>query len=197
MYRIPQQLLPLTALLILILGALITARLLLVPDTFGDYGHYRADAVNEVAALEITYAGQEVCSECHDDIFETKRESHHRGVSCEVCHGPAVDHAEAPDEITPSAPRGRGYCPLCHGYNPARPSGFPQINPERHNPGKPCMTCHDPHSTGSGLIEEELTPSHGKFLRPTGSKSLCADCHGIESLWRFLYYHKDRNIKTF
>ncbi|MHC4743793.1 MAG: hypothetical protein ACYS8Z_17900, partial [Planctomycetota bacterium] len=31
-----------------------------------------------------------------------------------------------------------------------------------------------------------------RFLRPKAQQSLCADCHGDETLWRFLYYHKDR-----
>jgi hypothetical protein len=30
------------------------------------------------------------------------------------------------------------------------------------------------------------------FMRPTAHQRLCVDCHGIEGLWRFLYYHKDR-----
>lgn len=53
---------------------------------------------------------------------------HHSGVACESCHGPALAHVEAPDEYIPDAPRGRKGCMLCHGYNPARPSGFPEID---------------------------------------------------------------------
>lgn len=60
--------------------------------------------------------------------------------------------------------------------------------------GVSCMTCHDPHFTNSSpTAAEMLPPSMGKFLRPTKHKRLCADCHGIESLWRYLYYHHDRN----
>jgi hypothetical protein len=30
------------------------------------------------------------------------------------------------------------------------------------------------------------------FMRPTAHQRLCVDCHGIEGLWRFGYYHKGR-----
>jgi hypothetical protein len=30
------------------------------------------------------------------------------------------------------------------------------------------------------------------FLRPEASQGLCVDCHGFETLWRFLYYHKEQ-----
>lgn len=183
MAKIPQQLIPLAIIFALVIGAAITARILLVPETFGDYGHYRAAAVDEIAALEMVYAGQTVCNDCHDDIYETKRESNHRGVSCEACHGPALDHVDAPDEITPMAPRGRGYCPLCHGYNPARPSGFPQIVAERHNPGLPCMECHDPHNPLLPHAPEECSACHrdianAKIVSHHASLE-CKKCHDV------------------
>jgi len=48
-----------------------------------------------------------------------------------------------------------------------------------------CLTCHEPH--GAGAAGGRL-----KFLRPAGRLQLCADCHGAEALWRYLYYHQDR-----
>ncbi len=48
-----------------------------------------------------------------------------------------------------------------------------------------CLTCHEPHGMRRAAGRQ-------KFLRPGGGRQLCADCHGIEALWRFLYYHKDR-----
>ncbi len=157
--------------------------MLFVPDTFGEYGHYRASAVEEIASQEIVYAGHEACNDCHDDIFETKQESKHRDVSCEACHGPAADHIEAPDEFTPTAPRGRGYCPLCHGYNPSRPSGFPQILPKTHNPGKACMTCHDPHSPVLPHAPEDCSACHrdiANVKQVSHHATLsCRTCHDV------------------
>jgi hypothetical protein len=181
--RIRQQLIPLIVILLAVVTAFVVARSLFVPPTFGELGHYRADAVSENAARDIAYSGYEACLECHDDVAEVKQESSHRGLSCEVCHGPAAMHIDAPDEFTPDAPRGRGYCPLCHGYNLARPSGFPQILPVQHNPGKPCMSCHEPHNPLLLHAPEECSACH----REIASQKLvshhvevpCAQCHRV------------------
>jgi hypothetical protein len=160
MSKIPQQIIPLIILFALVISSLFVARYFLVPDSFGDLGHYRADSVEEIKAQIPVYAGYQVCYDCHDDIYDLKADSYHKGVSCEACHGPAGEHVEAPDEVTPNIPRGRGYCPLCHGYNPSRPSGFPQIMPERHNPGQECMECHDPHNPLLPHAPEECSACH-------------------------------------
>jgi len=56
-----------------------------------------------------------------------------------------------------------------------------------------CLTCHEPHAAGATLeTKAEVSERRNKFLRPAENRQLCADCHGIEALWRFLYYHKDR-----
>lgn len=180
---IPKQILPLILLFLLVVAALVWARQLLVPDTFGQYGHYRADAVDEIAAQDIVYAGFEACNDCHDDIYERKQQSNHRGVSCEVCHGPAASHVEVPDEFTPGAPRGRGYCPLCHGYDSSRPSGFPQIIPKQHNPGKPCMSCHDPHNPLLPHPPEKCSACHREIASEKmvshHTTLLCTRCHEV------------------
>ena len=183
MARKVHQIVPLVILFSLGLAGLIVARRLLVPPTFGQYGHYRAAAVDEVAAQEPVYAGSQVCGDCHDDIYEAKRVSNHKGVACEACHGPARDHTEAPDEYTPTAPRGRGFCPLCHGYNPARPSGFPQILPEFHNPGKACMSCHNPHDPVLPKAPEECSACHRKIASQKmvshHAPLACTTCHVV------------------
>src|ERR1035441_2666943 len=38
----------------------------LVPRSFGQYGHYRGNAIKDTAALPISYAGHQVCESCHD-----------------------------------------------------------------------------------------------------------------------------------
>ncbi|MDF1543790.1 MAG: cytochrome c3 family protein [bacterium] len=183
MSRIPQQVIPLVVIFTLALAALIVGRQLLVPESFGDLGHYRADAVGEVAALDISYAGAQACLDCHEDIYDTKQEGHHQGLSCETCHGPAANHAEAPDEFLPLVPRGRDYCTPCHGYNPARPSGFPQIIEENHNPGESCLTCHNSHNPATPESPQECAACH----RPIVNQKLvshhtnveCTTCHTV------------------
>lgn len=179
----PQQI---TRLLIvfLVLGAiLLVARHFLIPKTFGALGHYRAVAVDANASQRLSYAGHEECTTCHPDIVQTHDEARHRNVACEVCHGPAAAHVENPVENKPSAPRQRGYCPLCHGYDPSRPTGFPQIDPITHNPVQPCITCHNPHAPVPPRIPQECGACHGEIAKTKGfSKHAlvsCTECHTV------------------
>jgi len=183
MPRIPQQIIPLAIIFGVTVTALIVARQLLVPDSFGDIGHYRADAVGEISALDVSYAGAQACLECHDDIYESKQMGNHRGLSCETCHGPAANHVEAPDEFLPIVPRERDNCTLCHGYNPSRPTGFPQIIPVNHSPGQACFNCHDPHAPVPPVVPQECSACH----RPIANQKRvshhaaveCTVCHNV------------------
>jgi len=182
-HKFPRQLVPLAVIFILVLAALLIARAFLVPVSFGEYGPYRANATEEIAAQPVVYAGAKSCADCHDDIVALKTGSHHQGVACEACHGPAAAHAESPDEVKPQIPRGRGFCPLCHGYNPSRPSGFPQILPDRHNPGRPCIACHNPHNPTLPRTPEECDACHreianDKMVSPH-TMLACTQCHAV------------------
>lgn len=181
MKRIPDQLMRLSVPLVVIVLALVVAKRFLTPPTFGQYGHYRAAAVDAVTAQEIQYVGEQECANCHEDIVATKTRSYHRGVSCEVCHGPARAHTEAPTEHRPPAPRERGFCPLCHSYNRSRPTGFPQIIPITHNPGRPCISCHNPHDPTPPHVPKECGACHGDIERTKLVSSHvnlpCTRCH--------------------
>lgn len=178
---IPEQVKRLGAVAVVLVGALVTARLYLVPADFGKTGHFRASAVTEVAAQKISYAGHEKCTECHDDVVAVKNAGFHKGVTCEVCHGPAAAHAEDPGSVTPPAPRERGSCPLCHEYLASRPTGFPQIVSASHNPMKPCISCHKPHDPKPPETPKECSACHASIAR---TKALsphvyveCTRCH--------------------
>jgi hypothetical protein len=179
--KIPEQAKRLVLVSIVLLTLLIATRTILVPSDFGKYGHYRASAVDEIVAQNIQYAGHELCNECHEDLAEIKSDGYHRSVACEVCHGPAAAHTEDPGTIELPAPRARGYCPLCHEYLPARPTGFPQIIAASHNPIKPCITCHDPHDPKPSEPPKECSACHAAIAR---SKTIshhayvpCKRCH--------------------
>lgn len=177
----PQQLTRLLVVFAILIAGLLLARHFLVPPTFGKLGHYRAAAIDSVAARPVHYAGQQVCVDCHDDIVALKEQSRHSSVACEVCHGPAAAHADDPDSGVPPAPRDRSKCPLCHGYNPARPTGFPQIDPLTHNPTQPCITCHNPHQPVTPHIPEECSACHGEVARTKAVSPHallpCVRCH--------------------
>jgi len=177
----PTQIIQLGVLFVIIGVGFFVLRQEFIPESFGELGHYRADAVAEVAALEPLYAGWEICAICHTDKVEIKNASYHRTVSCETCHGPASDHTNDPMEQHPVVPAGREPCLACHSYLASRPTGFPQILEERHNPMRACATCHDPHDpTPPGLLEE-CSACHNSIAR---TKSIshhapleCEVCH--------------------
>ena len=164
-------------------GAFLGARQYLIPATFGDDGHYRAAAVDLVLTRTLKYAGRAECVECHEDITGKVRRGFHKNLSCEGCHGAAAKHAEDPGEVKPFAPRDRKFCPLCHGYDPSRPTGFPQINPTAHNPVKPCFTCHNPHDPVPQRLPASCSACHAQIQRTTAVSShallQCTTCHTV------------------
>jgi len=92
----PSQLKPLIILFAIAVVALLILRHLLVPETFGRDGHYRAAAVDLEKNLSLRYAGHLSCRECHEDVAAVKSESKHFPISCEACHGPGYAHTEDP-----------------------------------------------------------------------------------------------------
>jgi len=117
-----------------------------VPKSFGQYGHYRGDAMSDIAARPVKYAGHEACETCHSDKAEEKSKGKHAHVNCEACHGALAKHAEDPAAVTPTKPDTAVLCARCHTATAAKPKGFPQVNPTDHSNGVPCETCHQPHS---------------------------------------------------
>jgi predicted CXXCH cytochrome family protein len=80
---------------------------------------------------------------------------------------------------------------LVNRTNPEEPGYVPTFDKQ----GEPsrtgaisCLTCHEPHTVSPNAGELQI---HSMFLRPMTYRKLCVDCHGAETLWRFLYYHKE------
>jgi hypothetical protein len=118
----------------------------LVPKSFGQFGHYRANAVAEIAARPIKFAGHESCEGCHADVLDKKKNGKHAGVNCEACHGPQAQHADDPTSVKPDKLDTAVLCARCHEANEAKPRNFPQVDTAEHSTGLPCDTCHQPHS---------------------------------------------------
>ncbi len=179
--KVPQQVPRLAAAFALAAVALVVARSFLVPETFGEMGHYRAAAVDTIVAHAKKYAGQQECALCHGGIAQRRLASNHRGVACESCHGPGAAHVANPVEQKPAIPRMREFCIRCHAYNPSRPTGFPQIDPIAHNPLAPCMNCHDPHEPEPPVTPGECSACHGQIARQKAvshhATLLCTICH--------------------
>ena len=139
-----KRLLPLFAIFI---GLFLFVRYLLIPDSFGEYGHYRGNSILENAEFPLHYAGRAACAECHDDIAAIIASDVHAGLSCEACHGPGLDHATYADSIGIEKPSGREFCGLCHALNIARNADVvKQIDMKDHNVENDCIECHNPHN---------------------------------------------------
>jgi cytochrome c7-like protein len=118
----------------------------LVPQSFGEYGHYRGNAITEIASRPVNYAGHQACEDCHADVLAKKKDGRHVHVNCEACHGPLAKHAEDPTSLTPPKLDTAVLCVRCHEANGAKPKVFPQVVSADHSNGLACDTCHQPHS---------------------------------------------------
>jgi len=65
---------------------------LLLPDSFGVYGHYRADAITEAALVPIRHGTNASCFKCHPFEAKIHKTGRHQTISCEFCHGTYADH---------------------------------------------------------------------------------------------------------
>ncbi|MCK4921588.1 MAG: hypothetical protein KAS71_11115 [Bacteroidales bacterium] len=139
-----KRLFPLFAIFIIIF---LIIRHLLIPDTFGLYGHYRGDALKDNANIELVYASKEACIECHSDIREMLEMDEHSDISCLSCHGPGLEHVENPETANIEKPGSREFCGRCHAINPARSTNMIiQVDiKEHHAEKKDCIDCHNPH----------------------------------------------------
>jgi hypothetical protein len=126
----------------------ILARGLIVPKSFGQYGHYRADALKDIAGRTPLFAGREVCEACHSEVADLKKTGAHAKVGCEACHGPLGKHAEDPAANVPKLPDTKVLCVKCHEANSAKPVKFPQVISKDHAGDTACKTCHQPHKPG-------------------------------------------------
>jgi len=119
-----------------------------IPKSFGRYGHFRGDAIAEITARPIVYAGHDTCEGCHPNVADTKAKGAHVHVNCESCHGPLAEHADDPASVKPQKPDVAHLCVRCHSENIAKSQGFPQVNAKEHSRGQLCNACHQPHNPG-------------------------------------------------
>jgi hypothetical protein len=145
-FYIPPQIPRLALAFGIFISLFLVLRHFLTPDTFGKYGHYRAASLIDNTLPELHYAGQEACFKCHQGIEDKKSQDVHSEIHCETCHGPGEKHvisSKAEDIFKPS---GRDFCGKCHAFNAAKQkSAVFQIDLSKHNVGKNCIECHNPH----------------------------------------------------
>ena len=163
------------------------ARSWLVDPSFYEFGHYRSDAVPELAAATPLYQGSAYCRTCHAERDADWATGAHRTVQCEVCHGTDREH---PDDGKPLVPVDKiRLCTTCHLAITGRPARQPQIvlgqHPFPDEDTPQCHTCHNPHSPAD-MQEDETAPdaqtqtagSSGTSINAPAITSKCAKCHG-------------------
>lgn len=148
---------PLCALIALV-AAFLVAQSLYVPADFGTgergfkYSYHRKGNEGEWKAFTVKYKTSEYCKDCHADNHATLMNSSHAVISCENCHGPALEHPADPPKLAKE--KSREFCLRCHFKLPYPTSGRANvrgIDPEQHNPGVECSMCHNPHKPGEGI----------------------------------------------
>ena len=145
-FYIPPQIPRLALAFAVFISLFLVLRHFLVPDTFGEFGHYRSASLIENSLLEIHYAGQQACFKCHQDIEDLKAQDVHSEIHCETCHGPGQKHSEKGDTTGYVRPAGREFCGLCHTRNAAKQkNAIIQIDLKEHYVEKKCIECHNPH----------------------------------------------------
>ena len=144
--KMPPQIVRLVLLTIAIVGSYLVARYFLTPPSFGQYGWYRGQALEELASRDRVFAGKSACEECHSEAVSKLAKAEHKTLACEGCHGPCQAHADKPD-VTEFNPPKLGYsvCLRCHEANPSRPKWHKQIIIKTHYTGQKCTECHVPH----------------------------------------------------
>ncbi|MEN8226576.1 MAG: cytochrome c3 family protein [Bacteroidota bacterium] len=149
----PAQLKRLIPLFIIFVGLFLIVRYFLVPDSFGQYGHYRGESLKDNASKEVVFASREQCYDCHEDMQEKLENDVHSDLSCLTCHGPGLAHVTDPIEAKISKESGREFCGRCHDMNAARPIDVVlQVDIKTHHTEKQdCIECHNPHQVWEGL----------------------------------------------
>lgn len=199
----PKHITRLIILLVAVITLAFAARYLLVPSSYYRYGHYRGDAVAEIARDPPLYKGARSCESCHRRIFDHWSASAHR-VQCEDCHGPAGEHPRTGAPPLPVDPdthqvlmHGRyrladgrmqvptdtaHLCLQCHASIAGRPAAQPQVRAREHAGAQQCAACHDVHSPQIVFPPVPKAASTGTAAGGRSASAQCAGCHGANGI---------------
>lgn len=135
-------------------------RHLLLPESFGEIGHYRAKSLMDNEMKEMHYAGEATCTECHEETSDLKGTDLHAELSCETCHGPGLTHVDSQDAADIQKPQSREFCGKCHALHYARNRKVvSQVELTEHNTEHECIYCHNPHAPWE--LRNQETPEEG------------------------------------
>ncbi len=139
-------------LLVFLFTAGIFARHFMVPESFGEAGFYRYDAMTELTAKSPRHGAVNACADCHEDKVTALAAGLHSAVQCEVCHDVLSTHVQDDDKYRDMAiNRSYRLCAYCHQKLLARPVEVAQIVLAEHLEldssqaiaEEACLECHD------------------------------------------------------
>ncbi len=174
----PKHIVRLTVLLFCGLFFALVMKWAFTAPSFYQYGHYRGDAVAEMASRKVAYQGAASCRSCHSERLAQWSAGSHKSVNCETCHGAGAEHPAKAQLAIPED--SRKLCSLCHQKMAERPRAQPQIDLAQHGAAQQCVVCHDPHSPKlAGVVAAvrgDASAGHAKHAET------CAGCHGEQGL---------------
>jgi len=160
------------------------------------YGHYRGNAVADIASDKPKFKGTAYCTSCHEvQTAEWSKGVHNSAaqgklVKCEVCHGPGGSRdvkglfenvssgSDHPKNLKMTVPSDTAkLCTLCHEQIAGRPAQQPQIVIADHAGTLQCTTCHNPHSPKTIAGSLPVGASSGDAAVGKTLSAVCAGCH--------------------
>ncbi|MFZ3171168.1 MAG: hypothetical protein WA118_04225 [Carboxydocellales bacterium] len=138
----------------------VTAQQLSIPKSFGQYGYFRGDNISEWAAQEGNYAPGNSCEKCHQNEVQILDQGDHKGLDCQICHGPGLKHlqkfqtsklkVEGTKELKVEGTE--ELCGICHRKMSGRSGDkIKTIELGIHNGGVVCIRCHNSHQPWAQL----------------------------------------------
>jgi hypothetical protein len=144
--------------LIAVVGVGVAVRAMVLPKTFGEFGHYRGQAIQEEMNRPIRNGTNNSCLACHPHIRQMHLEGIHKTVSCEFCHGPFADHVKD-GRVIAKLPKKKGeeikyLCMRCHNQiirarskEAIKMISMPQHLEQKHvRIDHNCNQCHNVHA---------------------------------------------------
>ncbi len=141
-------------LLVIGLIGFLAVKALATPSSWNHEDWYRGDSPKEIAALPLSYGGNESCQGCHKKTHDQVEAFGHKGLSCESCHGAVVDHAGDGKKIADAKVdmESNWQCMNCHEDQITKPKFFPTFKPTKTHEDVDadmlCSTCHEAHNPG-------------------------------------------------
>ena len=136
---------------------------LLTPESFGVYGHYRSDSIQEEADQPIRHWTNSSCLSCHPYEANLHLTGKHSTISCEFCHGPYGDHIKNNKKI---------------GTLPVKKDS--DINTL-------CLRCHNRaiEARPKDIIKTIVMPQHLEKQK-VKSSHFCNQCHHVHAPLRYI-----------